>query len=308
MLGARACRKSGVLAALCPADARAVRVRNALRNMLRIMAFAMAVTAAAGPALPARPSPRGPAAHVVFVLDVSASMLAQDVGANRVTEAKKALRRIAALLPGDVLGLIAASGAPVVACPPTTDREAFAFLLDHLDSASVSDTGTQLAPALRMACGMLARAGAASGAVIVLTDGEDYGPSLDDIAAEARYNGFVVHGVCIGGTAGAQIMKPDFAGRVRPVVGPGGQRVISRADPQAMRRWARAGGGSLWTIAPSGAVLPDRRQQIVPSRAGPAGRGGTALTLIPFVAAAAACLLLLDALMGLRYRDPMARP
>ncbi|MDP6107192.1 MAG: hypothetical protein QGI33_02010 [Candidatus Brocadiia bacterium] len=93
----RACRHAAALSSLAGPLARAFRAQNIWRSTLRT---------------PAR-----------------------DVEPDRLTAGKDAARRMAALLPGDGVGLVAAAGAHAVACPVTTDEGAFLLLLERLDAA-----------------------------------------------------------------------------------------------------------------------------------------------------------------------------
>ena len=295
----RACR---IVAAL-PFSRASHRRRNLLRGALRIAAGMAAVLAASGPLLQRPGASRADVAHVIFVLDVSGSMLARDVAPDRLTAAKSAIERLCALVPGDAAGLIAAASGPTVVCPPTADGDAFQLLLDGVDAHWTTSAGTSLAPAVQEAGSLLERAGSASGAVVLVSDGEDHGPPLAPVLVAARQRGAVVHCVCVGGESPAAVQTPDLRGALHPKLDAGGLPVFSSARPDRMLRWAEAGGGRSWRVSPTFVTLPSHREQVVRG----AGRVELAdrlagLDLTPHVCLLAALLALLDIGVGLRAR------
>ncbi len=300
VLAWRACRRAAALSSLAGPLARAFRAQNIGRSALRTLALALAAVAAAGPILTTAEGPPVGRAAVVFVLDVSASMLARDVEPDRLTAGKDAVRRMAALLPGDGVGLVAAAGAHAVACPVTTDEGAFLLLLERLDAAWMSETGTQLRPALEEAGAMLERVGAPAGAIVVVSDGEDHGPDLNPVARKLLKQGFVVHGVCVGGATPTPANRRDWTGRTRPLLDDEGRPVLTRARPESVRRWVDEGRGRLWRVTSTAVRLPAARRDIVTGTAPlPLGGATGSLSITVHLALLAAVLLALDALLGL---------
>ena len=120
--------------------------RRLSRLMLAAAAAALALALARpslGPAGPApAPAPRG--GDMVFLLDVSRSMLAADALPNRLARAKAVIGQLAAQARGDRLGLVAFAGSQAVACPLTVDHSFFREMLDEASPASVARGGTLL--------------------------------------------------------------------------------------------------------------------------------------------------------------------
>ncbi len=183
-------------------------------------------------------------ADVIFCLDVSGSMLAQDVQPDRLQVAKQVLQGILDSMDGDRVGLVAFAGGAVVACPLTTDYDTASLFLDKLDGGSVPRDGTDLASALAMALDGFGTAGDRGRLIVLASDGEDTVDS--DALAQARRagsQGVAVDCVGVGTTRGAYLPgQRDFFGRVYAKMWHG-RPVLSRLDPEALKAIARASGG-----------------------------------------------------------------
>ena len=257
--------------------------------------------AAAGPAWTGGGGVR--AGQVVFVLDVSGSMLAQDVKPDRLTAAKAAISSTCGLLPGDAVGLVAAGGAPVVACPVTTDRDVFRALLDRVDAGWASSATTDLAPALSEAGDLLRRSGATNAAVVLISDGENHGPAPFSAAVELRRRRIVTHCVCVGGEAATPVLERDLGGNPVPGLDAQGDPIVTRARPDDMREWAEAGGGRPWSVSVDTVDLPATRRDVL--QGDPAWMAGAVLggrELSTYLCLTAILMLSADLLLGWRRR------
>jgi len=119
------------------------------RGACALLAFAALTVAAAGPRFGVFFEPvteRG--ADLVVLLDVSRSMLSEDVAPNRLERAKSDVRDLVGRVVGHRLGLVAFAGKAVVACPLTTDRSFFKSVLDSLGLRSVLRGGMAIGDAL----------------------------------------------------------------------------------------------------------------------------------------------------------------
>ena len=111
---------------------------------------------------------------VVFALDVSRSMLAEDITPTRLDKAKLLISRTLDQLSGDRVGLVAYAGSAYPALPITTDYVAAKMALDAANPNTVPYQGTNLAAALEYAFNYFNPASAAGRFIIVFTDGEDH--------------------------------------------------------------------------------------------------------------------------------------
>lgn len=257
------------------------------QGIARHLALALLITGLAGPT-GLGPHGSGTAAvPVVFVLDVSPSMAAPDGAPDRLSAGRAAIRALCALLPDARAALVAGGGDAAVVCPPTADRDAFLAILAQATTGWMP-AGTCLRPALQAACGVVERE--AGGAVVVLvSDGEDHGPSPQGLLRRMRRAGAVVHTIVVGSAAG--VLLPSMPpGEAASPPGEATSPPVTRARPEAMAAWARAGGGRAWAAA---GALPTRADRVVPRavRLAAARRDGRAVDLGGWLYLAAALLL-----------------
>lgn len=124
------------------------------------------------------------ALSLVFAMDISRSMLAEDVAPNRLQRASREARRLIQDLEGDRLGMIAFAGRSYILAPLTVDGGAIRMYLDALDPDLASEGGTSLAAVLTQGAQLLGAATDAADRVLVLfTDGEGHDTLPEAVAA-----------------------------------------------------------------------------------------------------------------------------
>jgi Ca-activated chloride channel family protein len=180
--------------------------------ILTLAAFLMAI-AVAGPrwGLAAR-SAESRALNVVFVMDISRSMLAQDAEPDRLTRSIRVARRLVQDLSGDRLALIAFAARPYLLSPLTLDQSALAVQLDALDPDVASEGGSSLAGALTLSRQVLSQATEGGDrAVVLFSDGEafDGQNALQSAAAALTEDGITLISVPVGGLNGERIPDGD---------------------------------------------------------------------------------------------------
>lgn len=150
----------------------------------------------------------------IFVaLDISASMLAQDVLPNRLTHAKKMIHTLVDALPSDRVGLILFSGSSFVQCPLTRDRSAFYMYLDQIDRDTIASGTTALDKAIEQALIAFKESGTQKNKLLLLfTDGEDFSSNLAELKQEAQSQGATIFTIGVGTAQGAPIPLFDIRG------------------------------------------------------------------------------------------------
>jgi Ca-activated chloride channel family protein len=190
---------------------------------------------------------------VVIALDVSASMLAEDLRPNRLQRAKHEISAILDRLKGDRIALVAFSGSGFVQCPLTLDYGAARLFLEFMNPELVPDPGTSLAEALRVSVRACDAESEGFRALILITDGEDLTGGVEEAARAARAAGVRVFAVGIGSEAGEPIPERDAGGKV---VGykkdREGRVVMTRLDPTELQEIARTTDG---LYVPAGGTL-----------------------------------------------------
>ncbi len=154
--------------------------------------------------------------NLVFALDISRSMLAEDAGeASRLSRALREARRLAQDLDGDRLGLVAFAGASYILSPLSVDVSALMLYLDALDPDVASQGGTALGPALQMGGELLGtESPLADRVLVVFTDGEAHDSAAATLAVAQRLGteGIRVILVAEGGGVPARIPRRDERG------------------------------------------------------------------------------------------------
>jgi Ca-activated chloride channel family protein len=144
-------------------------------------------------------------ADIVVCLDVSNSMLAQDLSPNRLTRAKYALEKMIDMLEGDRLGLVIFAGEAYVQLPITTDYAAAKMFLESIGPGMVPVQGTRISNAIQKASESFSNDEGKNRAIILITDGETHEQAALDAADEARKKGIMINTIGIGSENGVPI-------------------------------------------------------------------------------------------------------
>lgn len=225
--------------------------RTALRLGLVLLGGAVGVVALAGPKWGLRMErveTRG--TDVMFAVDVSTSMAAQDFSPNRMEAARRELQELMRLLQGNRMGLVAFAGAAFTFSPLTTDSGATELFLDGVSPAAVPIPGTALGDALRAAMERFP-ADSGTGYIVLLTDGEDHHSDPLGAARAAAQRGIRVITLGIGTPEGDAVPELDAQGRpMGQLVDEGGEPVRSRLDEKTLQEIARITDGAYFRVQP----------------------------------------------------------
>ena len=192
---------------------------------------------------------------LLFAVDASRSMLAQDVKPDRLTRAKMAVEDFLAKMDGDRVGLIAFAGNAFLQCPLTLDHDAFRQSLDAIDTKIIPRGGTDIAAAIHEAEAALAGNGNHEHILILLTDGEDLEGSALTAARAAAKNGLRIFTVGVGGAGGELIPFIDERGGTEFVKDGSGQFVKSHLDESMLKQIAEATGAMYQPLGQQGQGL-----------------------------------------------------
>jgi Ca-activated chloride channel homolog len=149
---------------------------------------------------------------IFIALDVSKSMLAEDVAPNRLDKAKHEISTFIDRLQGDRVGLICFSGISFVQCPLTLDYSAAKLFLDDIDTDLIPQPGTAVGSAIKMAKESFVTKEFKHKVLILITDGEDHEGDPLEAAKEANKEGVVIYTIGIGSPQGAPIPEYDSYG------------------------------------------------------------------------------------------------
>ena len=199
--------------------------------------------------------------ELLFAVDTSKSMLAQDVKPDRLTRAKLAVHDLIDKLDGDGVGLLAFAGNAFLQCPVTLDYDAFRESLDALDTKVIPRGGTDIAAAIREAEAVFKTRTAAEKILVLITDGEDLGGESISAAKEAANNGVKIFAVGIGSTTGELVPIPSENGGTDFARDTSGQLVKSHLDEATLKQIVGATGGLYQPLGQQGEGLNEIYKQ-----------------------------------------------
>ena len=231
-------------------------VRRRWKAALMLGAFGLLVVGLARPAWNLKQTTitrRG--RDVVFVLDVSKSMLAEDLAPNRLERAKIAIADVIDKLQGDRVGLVVFAGTAAVKCPLTLDYGFFRMMLEDVSPDSISRGGTMIGDAIRLVLDqMLDKQEKQYKDIVLITDGEDHESFPLEAAKESAAKGVRLLIVGLGDeNEGKRIPVVDESGR-RTFMKYQGEEVWSRLDAQTLREMTLAAPGSRYLNVATGTI------------------------------------------------------
>ncbi len=172
---------------------------------------------------------------IIFALDTSLSMRAEDVKPNRLDRAKMEIASFIDSLRGNQVGLVCFAGSSYVQCPLTLDYSAAKLFIDIVDTEIIPDPGTALGEAIRTAIGAFNRDKESSKVLILVTDGEDHDSDPIKAAKEAAKAGIIIHTVGVGSPEGEPIPIKDSNGKLKEYKkNSRGEPVVSKLDERTL--------------------------------------------------------------------------
>src|ERR1700733_552881 len=177
---------------------------------------------------------------VMFVLDVSKSMLARDTKPSRLEKAKQLLLLLNERLDNDRIGLILFAGRAYMQMPLTSDHGAARMYIQNASPDAVPTQGTVIADALRMANTAFNPKERKYKAIVLVSDGEDHDPDALKVAKELAQDGVMINTIGIGSPEGSPIVDP-VTGELKK--DEQGNTVISKLNEPELQQLAYATNG-----------------------------------------------------------------
>ena len=180
---------------------------------------------------------------LVIALDISNSMLCEDITPNRLESSKRAIEQLIRKLHNDRLGIIVFAGDAMVQLPITTDYAAAKLFLRNISTEVIAKQGTAIGTALELASESFELESPTQKAIVVITDGENHEDDAIQFAKEISKKGIKIHTIGMGAQNGGPI--PIYKGKKQ--VGfrkdKGGNTVISKLNESMLKEIAGAGEG-----------------------------------------------------------------
>ena len=194
---------------------------------------------------------------LVIALDVSKSMLAEDLKPNRLGRAKLEIGNLLDSLRGDRVGLVVFAGSHFIQCPLTLDYSTVKLFLEDVGIESIPRGGTDVGGAIKKAIEAFEGEEAGDRVVLLLTDGEDHGDQLDKALEEAKKKDIKIYPVGVGKTEGAPIPVQGEGDQMQYLRGKEGGVILSRLDSGLLQRIAGSTGGKGGVIGSGDFSLED---------------------------------------------------
>lgn len=192
--------------------------------------------------------------EVMLAVDVSESMLAEDVKPSRLEQAKLELTRLLDLMPGNKVGLIAFAGSSALISPLTNDASAIKMYLDSLNPQMISNQGTNFESALKYAQEAFEKGGATNDntskvtrVILIASDGEDHEEGALKAAQDLTSKGVRIFTIAYGTEKGGTIPERDKLGYLKGnKLDRSGQTIITTVHGDFLKKLALEGKGSFY--------------------------------------------------------------
>ncbi|HEU0137315.1 MAG TPA: VWA domain-containing protein [Flavobacterium sp.] len=142
---------------------------------------------------------------IVFAVDVSKSMLSEDIAPNRLEKSKQIVSQLINQFAGDRIGIVAYAGSAFPVLPITTDYSVAKMFLQSMNPSMVSSQGTSLDEAIEIASSYFDEDQKANKLIIMISDGEDHSEGAMDAAEEASKLGIKIITIGVGTVKGGPI-------------------------------------------------------------------------------------------------------
>lgn len=223
------------------------------KGVLVLLALSLSIFAAARPYWGTREREVASAGvNIILAVDVSRSMLANDVPPNRLEHAKSLVRQIVTEMRGHRVGLLPFAGDSFIQVPVTSDYSILLDAVRRLSTDTIGLQGTDIPGAIDSAIEAFEAVGPGERVLVLLTDGEDHSGAITRGARRAAENEIIIFALGIGTPEGSPVILPDG----RFLEDANGIKVHSRMEPAIIRTLAEETGGRAYTAGDGGLINP----------------------------------------------------
>ena len=215
--------------------------RPAIKFIVLLLALASAIIAMARPQFGSQlKTVKREGIELIIALDVSNSMLAEDIQPSRLEASKRAISQLVDKLSDDKIGLIVFAGEAYTQLPITSDYVSAKLFLNSINTQIVPTQGTAIGAAIDLGAKSFSPNFAGSKVLIVITDGENHEDDAAGAATKAAEQGIIVDAIGMGLPKGALI--PDFSnGQKGYKKDSKGNTIVTKLDEPMLQKIAQAG-------------------------------------------------------------------
>lgn len=189
---------------------------------------------------------------VIFAVDVSKSMLTEDIGMSRLSATINLLKIVVSSMPNNRYGLVTFAGNSYLQVPLTTDLGAFSMTISNLGTDLAPKPGTSISEAISLSAKALHTGERYQKAIIIISDGENHTGNPLDAAKSASDSGVIIFTIGVGSTKGGPVKDEETGAYKKDAAG---AIIISRLNETLLSDIARVSKGKYYSYTSSEQVL-----------------------------------------------------
>lgn len=190
---------------------------------------------------------------IMFLVDTSLSMLAEDVVPNRIGKAKLEMKALLHQLKGDRIGIVTFAGSGFIQSPLTLDYDAFLLFANAIQVGYIPDPGTSLSEAIRMALKAFPKKKAKNQVILMISDGEHHEGDMESTIKQAKEAQVRIYTIGTGTKEGAPIPLRSGEGKISGYKKDrAGEIVITKLNEELLTKIAKETGGLYFPATPGG--------------------------------------------------------
>ncbi|MEC7646105.1 MAG: VWA domain-containing protein [Bacteroidota bacterium] len=222
------------------------KTRYQIKNIFTILIFILLIIGISNPQIGTKMEEvKREGVDLIIAIDLSYSMMAEDIKPNRLKRAKQAISNLINKLEGDRIGLIVFAGEAYVQLPITTDYSAAKLFLSTVNTTIVPTQGTEIAKAIDLSIESFDMENGQNKAIIIITDGESHDENAIESAKKANEVGIFVHTLGMGLSKGGPIpIYNKYGTRTDYRKDREGNTIISKLNENLLKQIANAGKGT----------------------------------------------------------------
>ena len=222
------------------------KVRQKIKNTLTILIFIFLIIGISNPQIGMKMEEvKREGVDLMIAIDLSNSMMAEDIKPNRLERAKQAISKLIDNLEGDRIGLIVFAGEAYVQLPITTDYSAAKLFLSTVNTNMIPTQGTEISKAIKLSLESFDMENGQNKAIIIITDGESHDDQAIENAATASKAGVFVHTLGMGLSKGGPIpIYNQYGNRTSFRKDQEGNTIVSKLNEDLLIQIANSGKGT----------------------------------------------------------------
>ncbi|MBD0831110.1 vWA domain-containing protein [Aestuariibaculum sediminum] len=218
--------------------------KSSLKTIVLCLAFASLAVALVNPKIGSKlETVKREGVDIVFAVDVSKSMLAEDIAPNRLEKAKQLVTQIINNLASDRVGIIAYAGKAFPQLPITTDYASAKMFLQGMNTDMLSSQGTAINEAIKLATTYFDDEEQTNRVLIIISDGEDHSEQAAAVAEQANEQGIRIFTVGVGDVKGGPIPIKGVGGSISYKKDSEGETVITKLNEETLQTIASEANG-----------------------------------------------------------------